>query len=79
MDTIPNETKIIINVKIKEKTTINYRNFPIFFDIILNPPLQISEPEVLCKSNFCFPSLYNNKLLWNFNKKIQNFILFRRI
>lgn len=63
MDTIPNETKIIINVKIKENSTINYRNFPIFFDIILNPPLQISEPEVLCKSNFCFPSLYNNKNL----------------
>ena len=63
MDTIPNETKIIINVKIKEKTSINHRNFPIFFDIILNPPLQISEPEVLCKSNFCFPSLYNNKNL----------------
>ena len=63
MDTIPNETKIIINVKIKEKTSINLRNFPIFFDIILNPPLQFSEPEVLCKSNFCFPSLYNNKNL----------------
>ena len=63
MDTIPNETKIIINVKIKEKTSINHRNFPIFFDIILNPPLQFSEPEVLCKSNFCFPSLYNNKNL----------------
>ena len=63
MDTIPNETKIMINVKIKEKTSINHRNFPIFFDIILNPPLQFSEPEVLCKSNFCFPSLYNNKNL----------------
>ena len=63
MDTIPNETKIIINVKINKKTTINHRDFPIFFDIILNPPLQLSEPEVLCKSNFCFPSLYNNKNL----------------
>lgn len=58
---------MIIYVKLNQKSLYNQRRFPICFEFYINPPYPKEPPVVLCKSHFCFPSLFDNR---NFGKSL---------
>lgn len=59
------ETYITIDLQLIPKTYINEYDYPIFFIIKIDPVHYSIEPIILCKTNFIFPSLFNNKNLFS--------------
>lgn len=60
---------MIIYIKLNAKSKLNPREFPINFEFYINPPYPKEQPIVLCKSHFCFPSLFDNR---NFSNALIN-------
>lgn len=60
---------MIIYIKLNAKSQLNQREFPIYFEFYINPPYPKEQPIVLCKSHFCFPSLFDNR---NFSNALIN-------
>ena len=60
---------MIIYIKLSAKSKLNPREFPINFEFYINPPYPKEQPIVLCKSHFCFPSLFDNR---NFSNALIN-------
>ena len=60
---------MIIYIKLNQKSLYNQRRFPICFEFYINPPYPKKPPVVLCKSHFCFPSLFDNR---NFSNALIN-------
>ena len=60
---------MIIYIKLNAKAKLDPREFPINFEFYINPPYPKEQPIVLCKSHFCFPSLFDNR---NFSNALIN-------
>jgi hypothetical protein len=48
-----------------KQTNLNKRRFPINFEILLVQNYNLKIPIILCKTNFTFPSLFDNRNLFN--------------
>ncbi len=59
------KNSIQINISLLKQTDLNKIRFPINFEIYLYPEYAKKIPFIICKSNFVYPSIFDNRNLFN--------------
>jgi hypothetical protein len=59
------KNSIQIKITLLKQTDLNKRRFPINFEIYLNPEYAKKIPFIICKTNFAYPSIFDNRNLFN--------------
>ena len=59
------KNSIQIKITLLKQTDLNKRRFPINFEIYLNPEYAKKIPFIICKTNFVYPSIFDNRNLFN--------------